>query len=361
MNYRHALLLSPADLGSAGTKVIDINIDKPISRIDIKFKTTKASQGMSAGAPGNITKIELVDGSKVLHSLNGYESQALAYYSRPPGVVLDHGQHVSTLSEVDVYPIDFGRHLWDEMLAFIPANFSNPQLKITWDEDVSDTSATVNECEVWASIFDEKAVSPLGFLSAIEHYSYTCGADNSFETISMPEDRVYRQLLVRAYQDAYEPWYNIDEARLDEGTLDRIPFDYTNLETYYRMMKAVWPMIVQQVVTAPGSGGQNYYLPITDYNGAIVQTGMGGTEELMINAASGRGGKFALKVTTGVNMTGLIAGYLPWHCYQFPMGKKDEIDDWYDPAGKKPRLRLRASTGATSVTGAVVIEELFKY
>lgn len=361
MNYRHALLLSPADLGPSGTKIVDLDVETPISRIEIRFKTTKAAQGMNAGAPANISKIEIVDGSKVLYSLNGYECQALAYYSRPPGVVLDHGQHVNALSEMDVYPIDFGRNLWDEELAFIPGNFHNPQLKITYDEDVADTTVTANECEVWARIFDEKVISPLGFLSAIEHYSYTCGANNSFETISMPEDRVYRQILVRAYQAGYEPWYNIDEARFDEGTLGRIPFDYTNLETYYRMMKSVWPLIVQQVVLAPTTGANDFFLPITDYNGAIVLTGMGGTSEAFITAASGRGGKFNLQNSVTVNMTGLLGGYLPWHCYQFPMGKKDDIADWYDPAGKKPRLRLRASTGATSVTGAVVIEELFKY
>ena len=361
MNYRDALLLSPVDLGASGTKVIDINVDKPISRLDIKFKTTKASQGMSAGSPANITKLEIVDGSKVLHSLTGYESQALAYYSRPPGVVMDHGQHISTLSEMDLYSIDFGRWLWDEVLAFVPGNFNNPQLKITFDEDVSDTSVTVNECEVWARIFDEKLISPMGFLAAIEHYSYTCGANNSFETITMPEDRPYRQILVRAFQAGYEPWYQIDEARLDEGTLERIPFDYTNLETYYRMMKGIWPMIVQQSALISDTGGLTFYIPPTDYYSGGVFQGLGGTTEVYHTAASSRGGKLQITGSGNINILGMVFGYLPWHCYQFPMGQKDVIDDWYDPAGKKPRLRLRASTGGTSGTGQVVIEELYKY
>lgn len=360
MNYRTALLLSPEDVGASGTKVIDINVDKPISRIDITFKTTKASQGMSAGSPANITKIELVDGSKVLHSLNGYENQALGYYSRP-GVIMDHGQHISTLSEFDTYSIDFGRWLWDEILAFLPDRFANPQLKITFDEDVSDTSVTTNEMEVLAHIFDEKEISPLGFLSALEHYAYTCGADNSFETITMPEDRPYRQILVRAFQQGYEPWYNIDEARFDEGTLDRIPFEYTNLENYYRRMKSVWPMIVQQVTLISAAAGTIFYIPQTDYyaNGAFI--GLGGTTEVYNTNASSRGGYLKLTGSGEINIAGITYGYLPWHCYQFPMGQKNLIDDWYNPAGKKPRLRLRASTGATSATGAVVIEELFRY
>jgi len=360
MKYRIAQLIAPTDLGASGTKVVDVNVNKMISRIVITFKTTKASNGMSAGAPANIPKIELVTGSTPLHSLTGYENQALAYYSHP-GIVLDHGQHVSTLSEFDTYIISFGRWLWDQELAFDPMRFVNPQLKITWDEDVSDTSVTVNELTVWAYIFDEKQVSPIGFLQAIEHFDYTCGSANSYEPIELPEDHVIRQILVRAHRAGYEPWYQIDEARFDEGTMDRIPFEFNNLENYYRRMKSEWPMISQQVVVAPGSGGQDYYLPMTDYNAGIQLIGMGGTEEAYMTTAAARGGKFSLKTTTGVNLAGIAYGYLPWHCYQFPMGLKNDISDWYDPAGKKPRLRLRASSSGSSGTGQVVIEELHKY
>ena len=231
MNYRTANLMAAEDVGPSGTKVVDINVSKPISQIDLTFKTTKASQGQSAGSPANISWIELVDGSKRLFSLTGYECQALAYYSRP-GISCDHGQHISSLSEFDTYPILFGRHLWDKELAFDPTKFVNPQLRITYDEDVSDTSVTANEMEIFAHIFDELAISPVGFLSAIEHYDYTLGADNSFETIELPDDRPIRQILVRAHQAAYEPWYSIDEARFDEGTLDKVAWEFTNLENY---------------------------------------------------------------------------------------------------------------------------------
>lgn len=360
MKYRIAQLLSPADLGASGTKVIDVDVSKPISRIEFRFKTTKSANGMSAPGPANITKIELVDGSKPLHSLTGYENQALAYYNRPH-TQMEHGQYISGSSQCDLYAIDFGRFLWDEALAFVPSMFVNPQLKITFDEDVSDTGVTVNEAEVVAHIFDEKEISPMGFLSAIEHFSYTCGANNSYETIELPEDRPFRQILVRAYQDGYEPWYNIDEARLDEGTLDRIPFDYTNLEVYCRMMKAVWPMIQSTLVGIAASGGRTFYVPVTDYWANILATNHNNGADLYIGAASMRGGKASLVSASNSQFGGLATGWLPWHTYQFPMGRQLEIEDWYNPAGKKPRLRLRASTGATSATGQVVLEELYRY
>jgi len=43
------------------------------------------------------------------------------------------------------------------------------------------------------------------------------------------------------------------------------------------------------------------------------------------------------------------------------MGEQQTIDDWYNPAGKKPRLRLRSYTGGTSSTAQVVLEELYRY
>jgi len=360
MKYREATLLASEDVGASGTKTINIDVDKPISRIEFTFKTTKASAGMSAGAPANITRIELVEGSNRLHSLTGYENQALAYYSRRVDS-MDHGQHVNTLSEVDTYAIDFGRMLWDPELAFDPTRFKNPQLKIQFDEDVSDTSVTANALEVWAHVFDEEQISPMGFLSAIEWYDYTCGADNSFETIEIDDTKVIRQMLVRAYYAGYEPWYNIDEARLDENNLASVPFDYTDLEMYYRRMKSHWAKISQEVVLAPGSGGQTYYLPMTDYNAGIAGVGQGGTEELYMTAASARGGKFQLACSTGVNIAAIAYGYLPWHCYQFPFGIADKPETWYDPTGKKPRLRLRASSGATNATGQVILEQLRRY
>jgi hypothetical protein len=360
MKYREALILPAEDLGAAGTKTIDIDVDKPISRLEMTFKTTKASQGMSAPAPANISKIELVDGSTILHSLSGYENQALAYYNRK-GVVMDHGQHISTLSEVDIYTIDFGRWLWDDLLAFDPKRFANPQLKISWDEDVSDTSVTTNALEVIAHIFDDKPVSPMGFLSAKEHHSYTCGASNSYEHIALPEDRKIRQILVRAHRDGYEPWTTILEARLDEGTLNKIPWEYADLEMFYRRMKSYWPAIVQQFSFIADTGALTFYVPMSDYYSGFVGAGLGATTELFHSNASSKGGKLVIDASANTNALGLAFGYLPWHCYQFPMGKKDDIEDWYDPTGKKPRLRLRAGTNGTNGTGQVVLEELVKY
>lgn len=361
MNYRHAMLLYPQDMtNGAGTIVIDVDVHKPISRIEVRFTTTKVLEYMTAPGPANIPKIELVDGSTVLHALTGYENQALAYYSRRD-ISMEHGQHIGTLSEVDLYTIDFGRWLWDEILAFDPLRFHNPQLKITYDEDVADTSVEDNILEVWADIFDEKVITPQGFLMAVEHYSYTPGALNSYEMISLPSDRPIRQILIRADQEAKEPWYNISEVRLDEGTLDRIPFDYTSMEYYYRRMKNEWHQIRHPLAVNLHAAARVFYIAPSDFWCSAHLFPVGATNEAFETTASMAGGYLSLQGSGAGQMAGEARGYLPWHCFQFPFGKQDIIEDWYDPTGKKPRLRIRAGTGGVNGTVQVVLEELYKY
>ena len=360
MNYRSSQLLAPTDLGPSGTKTIDINLKQVISQLEIRFKTTKVLKYMTAPGPANISKVEIVDGSRPLYSASGYEIQALGYYSRP-GMLFEHGQHLNGSSEVDLYHLMFGRHLWDPELAFDPKKFDNPQLKITWDEDVADTSNTTNECEVLARIFDEKPVSPMGFLSAIESKAYTPGATGSYEETKLSEDYPIRQILVRAHYDGYEPWYNLAEARFDENGLQRIPFEYTSLEDYYRMMKGHWPKITTPLQHFATSGGHVFYVPQSEYWVNYQGQQQSGVVVPYISAGAARGGKLTIVSASEIQCDGLVTGYLPWSTFQFPMGLPNDIADWYNPKGKSPNLRLRAYTGATSADVQILLEQLHSY
>ncbi len=360
MNYRHSLLLPAVDVGTAGTKIIDLNVTQKISRIRIRFKTTKVLSYMTAPGPSNIPKIELVDGSKRLHSLTGFENQALAYYSHT-GISMEHGQHIATMSEVDLYQIDFGRKLWDPLLAFDPAKFLNPQIQIQHSESLADTSNSTNELEVWLDLFDEKQVAPIGYLRAFEHHSFTPGTSGSYEDVKLPEDYPIRQMLVRAYYAAAEPWYEISEARLDENNQERIPWEYTDLEQYYRRMKAEVPMGHSPFIAGVTTSARVFYIPWTDFWASVTGLAIVSDSGLFTDQASLKGGYASLLSGADRQQVGEARGYLPWHCFQFPLGDQADPDDWYNPAGKKPRLRLRSYTGGASGTCQVVLEQMVKY
>lgn len=360
MNYRSAKLLDAEDVGASGTKVVPVEIKDIISRINISFKTTKAQQGMNSYAHKNITKIELVDGSDRIFSMDGGECQALCIYDRRCPT-MSHGQHLVSCSEWDNYGLDFGRYLFDPELALDPNKFNNPQLKITYDEDVADTSVTANEMEIIADCFDEKIVSPIGFLMSKELYSYTCGAENSYEQVDVPVDFPIRKLLVMGYRSGYEPWNVISEARLSEDNLKRIPFD-VETEPYYRRMKGIWSPIIEDFQgLADASGTYTFYITPTDY---YLTAGFASFSGGYIHVSGVRaGGSFTPYSNSGdQQFNGILKGFLPNHCFEFPFGDPMKLDDWYDVTLKgSVKLRLKAGGSGANGTGAVITQQLRRY
>ena len=355
MNYRTTKLLAATDLGASGTKSIDINLDQPISRIQLRWKITKASVAMHSYPHKDITKIELVDGSDVLYAMDGGQAQALNILDRKC-LTMNHGQYIDANSQRSFYGIDFGRFLWDPMLALDPQRFKNLQLKVTYNEAVSDTNATVNDLEVIAEVFDEKQISPMGFLMSKVHHAYTIGAADSYEYIDLPTDFPYRKLLIQGYYKAKEPWYTIAEARLNEDNEKRIPFDW-DLEEYYQYRKGHDKPCGEVVVIQYGA----YYLTATDYWATLVTQGQAAGDQSG-TGASGLGGYYLVAAGGSTQHQGIQNGWLPNHCFHFPFGDEQNIDDWYDVTKVAHlQIRLRAGDAGGTGVGSVILQQLRRY
>lgn len=357
MRYRVATIHPTESITAAGTKTIDIKDIDPISRIQIRYRTTKTKHSMDKHGASDVTKIELVDGSDVLMSLTGYECQALNIYNRRVGTMC-HGQHSTSNGEINYYGLDFGRFLWDKVLALDPKKFRNLQLKITYVLTNSDSAATAGELEVLSWLFDEAVVSPMGFLSAKEHYSFTPGADGAFEYIDMPTDMVMRKMMVRGYYDGREPWYELESFRIDEDNLKKIPYDIT-FEKYYQFMKCFWKEVSEPFMVIPNTTGHVYYITPTDYYASIPWCSTGA---VYFVASWLPGGKVTINASAGTDIAGYAHGYLPNHCVEIPFGDDQDMDDWYDVTKiGSLRLRLESATGGASGTAQVVTEQLRKY
>jgi len=361
MRYRTATLLSAIDVGASGTKVIDINVKDIVSRIIMRWSVTKSVSYMMSYAHKDITKIELVDGSEVLHSLNGGQNQALIMYDRKCPTLLEGGI-IGANAQISYFGIDFGRFLFDPLLAFDPKRFLNPQLKITFDENVSDTGVEANEMEVWAECFDERAVSPMGFLSANELYNYTPAASGVYEYIQLPTDRVIRKMLIQGYKADAEPWYQVSDAKLDEDNDKRIPFDW-NLEKYFQVRKGIDPMVMDSIATQLEVTARAYYLTPTDYWAGLILQNTDASRSASVPYV-GAGGVFSCSVAGGggTENNGISHGWLPNHCFQFPFGDEKDPEDWYDVTKVGSlRLRLKSGAGYSSSAIGVVLQQLRKY
>ena len=356
MKYRNTEILDAATLTGSGTETIDLNIKDVVSRLTFQWIVTKSQIAMNSYPHRDITKIELVDGSDILHSLSGGQNQALCIYDRKCPT-MNHGQYINANSQRSLYGIDFGRYLFDPMLALDPSRFRNLQLKVTYDSDLSDTGVTSGTLEIWADVFDEKVVSPVGFLTAKEYFSRTPPAAGYYY-VDLPTDRTLRRMLIQGYRSAYEPWYQVSEARLSEDNDKRVPFD-VNMEVYYQLRKALDTPVEEAVVLEAGDvSGYAYYLQATDYWASLILIGQGTTDQAGIGA-NGRGGYTLLKGGS-TQQQGVQRGYLPNHCFNFPFGNPQDLEDWYELKNLGSlRLRLKAGTGAAaSGTVAVVLQQL---
>ncbi len=359
MNYRIAEVLSNKSLGTATTETIPINLQDPISRLEIVWKPRLLNNAMSAALAVGISKIELIDGSDVLHSLSGRQNQAVCLYDRRVAT-LNNGNLIAGSYQQATMGIDFGRFLYDPELAFDPTKFRNPQLKITHDSTLLSADTSTHSLEVFAHVFDEKVISPVGFLSAREHYSYTPASNNAYEHIDLPTDMAIRQMLLQPYFAGKAPTSVVDYFKLSEDNDKRIPFDL-ELTSYVRRMRGQWSVLEEALSDYVDSGGSydKYVTPTDEFTvvSGLPHTGMTATLDTYTN-----GGFVRLISDNTAMLVAMAHGYLPHHCIQFPFGRQDQIDDWYDVT-KVGSIRARSQSATTETTAvvALILQQLRRY
>jgi len=316
---------------------------------------------MTAQLGASLPKIELVDGSDVLFSMSGLEAQALNIYDRRVptmnGTLKNSGNYLMT-----TYGIDFGRFLFDPELAFDPKQFRNPQLKLTYDE--VGAMAVTDQCymEVFASVFDEKAISPVGFLMSKKHYAYTPTAADAYQYIDLPTDHPIRKMLIRGFLEKIDPMLVVDEARLSEDNDKRVVFDL-NLLRHVERMRGVWLPVQEHWQEYSSTTTAQYDMFFTPTDQMTVPTAIGrvNTSQPFVTD-SVKGGYFSWRDPAGSFCQGSITGYLPNHCVEIPFGIGGEIDSWYDVALKgSVLLRLLSGASFASSVISVMLQQLRRY
>jgi len=362
MNYRLATLLPEEALSptAAGTKLIPIRLKEPVSRIVIKYNVTKSLVAMTNHPAADITKIELVDGSDVLHATSGFENQALCIFDRRVPT-MQEGVSLINVPQDCMFGIDFGRWLFDPELAFDPTRFSMPQLKITYNSLLSDTGGTVPKLQAHAYVFDEKVISPVGFLMSKEHHSENAPASaTAHKYVALPVDFPYRRIMVRAFLVNYPPEHTISHVKIDEDNERKIPID-VNVEDYCERQRGRWEQVVDHLHINPAVTTQYYFITPSNYFASI--SGLCTSPTAHYNVALGRtGGRVSITSDEITTILGEAMGWCPNHCFDFECGDPKDINDWYD-VSKVGDLRLRVTGGGAGITGTyqVVIQQLRRY
>jgi len=358
MNHRLASMLAEETIIPAATKVIDLDMDDIVSRIQINLEVQRPGDVLSDHPAAVISNIELIDGSDVLFSMSGKECQALDYYqsgAMPFNAITDQdGQ-----DDISVFNINFGRYLYDEMLAFDPSKFRNPQLKITHDYTACGGTPGAARMEVRAFLFDEKVPTPIGFLMSKEHYQFTSGVDGTYEYIDMPVDYTTRRYMIMGQRDGYFCQQVVNSLRLSEDNSKRIPYD-TTVWQLLKMLHQRYPRI------------QEYGHFTFSTTAKVIWASP--TQDIVVNAVGITPGNAAVPDTIPTKMpisldavvaeqgNAQISGYDPHSSFILPFGEPDDLDNWYDVT-KIGNLKLRLKAGSAGNTGVVevVTEQLRKY
>ena len=134
MRPRDAVLVYKETQSSdASTKTIDLDLVDPVTALYFEFEAVNGTTVNEDNFISDVvTKIEIVDGSEVLASLNQFELEAMHFYKLGRQPTLYPSEWASGTQRHGAFLL-FGRKLYDKEFAIDFTKFRNPQLKITWN------------------------------------------------------------------------------------------------------------------------------------------------------------------------------------------------------------------------------------
>lgn len=225
---RHALTLA-----NAGMHVEPINIQDPIVNFYIRmYAKNGGTDNRRNPIKYVLDRVDMVDGSDVLFSLDAEEILALDFYHYKESIELGMDERPDMWQYTDFnIPLGLGRV--DPVVGFDPTRFANPQLVLYWDlENITDVGPRGYvdgslRVDIMADVIDEAPARPTGYLMTKQLFEWQTTAAAQ-QRIELPVDYPYRTLFLRAHKHCYKP-YNRAEYQAAEdaadGCIDKVRHD----------------------------------------------------------------------------------------------------------------------------------------
>jgi hypothetical protein len=347
----------------------DLSLVEPISAIEIEVECTNGATSNKANFISDIvTKIEVVDGSEVLHSLNMSQLEAMHFYKtgKMPKMMMGEwgggGQRHNCL-------LMFGRYLWDRDYAFNAKSFKNPKLNITFNKaairaaGVDGFAAGDNiKLTTVAKVFED-VPAPAQFLMAKQIENFTSVASGE-KRIEFPTDYTYRMILTRFWKQVSDIQEIIKSIKLTCDTDKVIPFN-RQTEQLDGMALSLFGLgrIKHDVLVKNAAHVRLVFNKEPLVQGHFNEANI--TDFLNVNAPWSSDwyifvyDKAGSVDTSDRQYTAMEEGHAPHACLPIVFGRPGIPEDWFDPTVYK-KIELVLDQGVAGAVCEIAAEQVRK-
>ena len=232
-------------------------------------------------------------------------------------------------------------------------------LKITHNCTLGGSAPDAAALTVFADVFDEKAVTPKGFILNQQMISYTLVADAQ-ETIDCFTDRPIRKFFIGSSALNSTPADQINKVKLYEDGGRKIIIDNEKLSDLIRKLPNN-KFYTETVRTAiPTDGATNYCTP--SYDTTTMFTPIIGFDSGYMGTEA-KGGAFHAEGTIATTGDLLITGKGPNGYIVFPFGDMGTTEDFYD-VSRLSSLTFVITAGHTCEAGStceIIVQQIYYY
>jgi hypothetical protein len=364
---RHALALP-----DAGTHIEAIDIQDPIVDFYIRMYAQNGAQHNIRNYMKHVLdRVDVVDGSDVLFSLEAEEILALDFYhyKTPMHLGIDERPLAWQYTDFDI-PLGLGRV--DPVVAFDPTQFANPQIVLAWNlanlraVGVQGFVHDSLHCDIMADVIDKAPTRPTGYLMTKELYRYITPVAGETR-IDLPVDYAYRTMFLRAHMHCCKPDYCpettlgiIEKARHDCDEQKYQPFEIQGDD--WMMWDKKWYGFWHQGYWFFTSAASTTWRDL-NLRGNLAVAGGSIVSEAVTTAVypsvcqecivvTGAGAERAIHVKGD--------GTLPCSTFAWPYGDQDEPEEWLD-IKEHAKSRLTVTHRAAGAIAQVFLTQYRTY
>jgi hypothetical protein len=352
MKTRDVYLINGQTLNDSDTVTQDVTRGLKILYLIVQYSATNgATSNTLARLNSMVSKLAIIDGSDIKHSLSMREEQAWNFYMYGQLPYQSLSQAAAAVV-VERAVIDFRRSRDDKNFYLDTSGMSNPQIQLTHNLTISATAGFATgsgKVTVIARVIDADALPNQGFVMAKELDSFASAASGD-HTTDLPLDFPLSHILVLNPVNAKTPDNSLSNFKLTADTDAFIPINesYADLlrRNYDDFGEAYQDVNILTDTTYTDECDLYYHT-----GEAVIQGGA--TAKLLTSVVAANEMKGTM--TTGESGTISIreTGSAPHSSTIYQFGDGYDPADVFNPAGVG-KFQLKLTSAATGATPKVV-------